>query len=178
MKRIVALLSVFLLLVSMFPLVSAEDVYNDENLNWGEHTSHVYTDCVDISCNVCGAIREAAEHVFDNACDPDCNVCGTAREVGEHVYDDDADLDCNQCGYVRVAADDPADFAYEIQGNVAYITGYAGEGGDVAIPATLGGYPVAALSKESFRNVVTPRIVACSFSRSAFAAFRSSICAL
>ncbi|MBR6186294.1 MAG: leucine-rich repeat domain-containing protein [Clostridia bacterium] len=44
------------------------------------------------------------------------------------------------------------DFTYEIQNGKATITKYTGKGGDVAIPDTLGGYPVGEIGKKAFYN--------------------------
>lgn len=60
---------------------------------------HVYDNACDVSCNVCGAVREVT-HTYDNACDASCNVCGTAREVA-HTYDSACDTACNVCGGLR-----------------------------------------------------------------------------
>lgn len=44
------------------------------------------------------------------------------------------------------------DYVYEIANGEATITGYTGEGGDIAIPAELGGYPVTAIGDGAFYN--------------------------
>jgi hypothetical protein len=44
------------------------------------------------------------------------------------------------------------DYTYTITNGEATITGYTGAGGDVAIPDTLGGYPVIAIGNDAFRD--------------------------
>lgn len=43
------------------------------------------------------------------------------------------------------------DWEYSLQGNEAQITGYNGPGGDVVVPATLGGAPVTKIGQKSMR---------------------------
>lgn len=53
----------------------------------------------------------------------------------------------------QVAADQDGDFIYQIDGAPlsAIVTDYVGAGGDVAIPATLGGFPTTAIGTSAFR---------------------------
>ncbi len=51
-----------------------------------------------------------------------------------------------------VPADPVTDLLYEISGGGVTITGYSGEGGDVIVPSTLGGYPVTAIWHGVFEN--------------------------
>ncbi len=44
------------------------------------------------------------------------------------------------------------DYSYEFKDCKITITGYTGEGGDITIPAEIGGYPVTAIGKDAFRN--------------------------
>lgn len=44
------------------------------------------------------------------------------------------------------------DFLYEIRDSVLFITGYTGSGGEVTIPSTLDGHPVAAIGAYAFWN--------------------------
>lgn len=65
---------------------------------------HEYTDCEDIDCNLCSAVRVAPGHTYSNACDATCNVCGEPREVPDHVYTNECtDTECSVCGEVREA---------------------------------------------------------------------------
>ena len=48
-----------------------------------------------------------------------------------------------------------ADFTYAVSGGVARITGYTGQGGNITIPSTLGGYPVTSISASAFVNRTT-----------------------
>ncbi len=127
MKKLIALLSVVLLLVTMFPVVSAEDnKYNDTDINWGPHTTHVYDNCDDLSCNVCGALRSAG-HVYDHGCDSDCNYCGFERPFEGHVYEMECDPDCDVCGEVREIRHvyvDCYDETCNLCGDVREVTGH------------------------------------------------------
>lgn len=51
-----------------------------------------------------------------------------------------------------VAAELDSDFFYQVEGSHATVTGYAGSGGDIVIPATLGGYDVTAIGNEAFQS--------------------------
>jgi len=100
MKRALSILLAVLMLFPTALSVSAESDYNDTIIDWSEHTTHVYDNCEDVSCNVCGALR-APGHVFDNACDSDCNYCDFVRSTPDHTYNHDCDETCNICGFVR-----------------------------------------------------------------------------
>ena len=57
-----------------------------------------------------------------------------------------------------------ADFTYEVTDGKAKVTGYTGSGGAVAIPSTLGGYPVTEIAQNAFTssdltNVTIPNSV-------------------
>ena len=58
-----------------------------------------------------------------------------------------------QDGFLRILSQTPytaapeSDFEYEIEDGEATVTGYVGNGGDVIIPSTLGGYPVTAIGE-------------------------------
>jgi hypothetical protein len=58
---------------------------------------------------------------------------------------------------VLVAAEQDGDFIYQVDGAPRYaiITGYTGSGGDIVIPATLGGYVVKAIGDEAFQSFTT-----------------------
>ena len=47
-------------------------------------------------------------------------------------------------------ADTSGDYEYTVEDGKATITGYSGAGGDVTIPATLGGYPVTSIGYKAF----------------------------
>ena len=49
-------------------------------------------------------------------------------------------------------ADTSGDYEYTVEDDEAIITGYSGAGGNVTIPATLGGYPVTSIGHEAFYN--------------------------
>lgn len=51
---------------------------------------------------------------------------------------------------VPAGAATEGDYTYEVVEGKAHITKYLGSGGDVTIPSTLGGYPVAAIGKDAF----------------------------
>ena len=55
-------------------------------------------------------------------------------------------------GSANVAAEQDGDFTYTVSGSpaVATITGYTGHDSQIDIPATLGGYVVAAIGDEAF----------------------------
>ena len=90
--------------------------FTDEIPATGEH---VYDAACDADCNVCGALRTAADHTYEvTVVDPTCSTAGAKIHVcvscgytftdiipatGEHVYDDDCDADCNVCGMMRLA---------------------------------------------------------------------------
>lgn len=131
MKRLFALLLSLLLLWAMVPMVSADSIYNDDQLDWGgmydpttpcSHRTRIRHEAVAstcvaaghgayVVCGDCGILLEGsdaalplADHAYDNACDTDCNGCGATREASDHVYDDGFDPDCNTCGAVRDVA--------------------------------------------------------------------------
>ena len=58
------------------------------------------------------------------------------------------------CLPFAVSADNPydyeEDFEYRITDDGAEVMGYYGEGGEVVIPSTLGGYPVTAIGRQAF----------------------------
>ncbi len=78
-----------------------------------EITGHVFDSCEDTECNVCGFVREAQEHAFSGCTDPTCYKCPYVREAGAHTYDNCLDAECNVCGYKRVAAHTYADVCSE-----------------------------------------------------------------
>ena len=121
MKRPIAFLLAVLMLFPTVLSVHAENKYNDTTIDWSEHTTHVYDDCGDVSCNVCGALRDSA-HVYDNACDADCNVCGALRQVPDHVYDNVDDTECNICGFHREACNHQYDNACDATCNICGAT--------------------------------------------------------
>lgn len=113
MKRGLAFLLSVLLLMTAVPLVSADTIYNDDQLDWGgmydptqpcKHRTRtqyeaVASTCTEAGhgayalCNDCGTLLEGSnaalpllDHTYHHACDADCNVCGAIREVGEHNY--------------------------------------------------------------------------------------------
>ena len=45
------------------------------------------------------------------------------------------------------------DYIYIVTDGNATITGYTGAGGDISIPATLGGYPTVAIADSVFRTI-------------------------
>ena len=51
---------------------------------------------------------------------------------------------------VTASAETSGDWSYSVSDNKATITGYSGEGGDITIPSTLGGYSVTAIGEEAF----------------------------
>ena len=67
-----------------------------------ESCKHVYDDCEDVACNLCGCEREAEKHTYSNYCDNTCNKCEKERTVN-HYFKDCDDIDCGLCGYVREA---------------------------------------------------------------------------
>ncbi len=109
MKRCMAMLLSVLLLMTSAPLVSADNIYNDDRFDWGEYAcphNNVekvaeipstcieqgrggYTQCVDCKLVIAGS-KDAlplADHAYDNDSDADCNVCGEVREVAcYHKY--------------------------------------------------------------------------------------------
>ena len=97
-KKLLSALLAALLLCSLLPTVSAN--FNDSEMNWDDHTQHVYDDCYDAGCNVCGETRTVTGHVYDNACDATCNACDFVRQVGDHVSDSPACQNgtCTHCG--------------------------------------------------------------------------------
>lgn len=62
-----------------------------------------------------------------------------------------ANLPCS----LNVAAAQEGDFSYRIEDGAAIIWGYSGEGGDVVIPAELGGYSVTAIEAYAFERCIT-----------------------
>ena len=108
MRRYIALLLSALLLMTSAPLVSADNIYNDDHFDWGEYacphtrTEEVaeipstcteqgrggYTRCADCKLLLSGSRDPLPlkDHSYDNACDADCNVCGAVREEGGHDY--------------------------------------------------------------------------------------------
>ncbi len=50
-----------------------------------------------------------------------------------------------------VTVDSP-DYTYTVENGAATVTGYTGAGGDIIIPATLGGYPVTTIGDSAFHN--------------------------
>ena len=78
-----------------------------------EITGHVFDSCDDTECNVCGFVREAEEHAFSGCTDTTCYKCPYVREAGAHTYDSCLDAECNVCGYKRVAAHTYADVCSE-----------------------------------------------------------------
>ena len=63
--------------------------------------AHMYDNCIDATCNLCGDTREPGTHVYGNCTDTTCNACGDTREPGTHEYDNSCDTTCNECGEVR-----------------------------------------------------------------------------
>ena len=49
-------------------------------------------------------------------------------------------------------ADQDGDYTYTVALGEATITGYTGTGGDISIPAALGGYPTVAIGDYAFSN--------------------------
>lgn len=97
-KQLLCIIVVLCLLLAAMPL-SASAYFNDEDLEWG--CDHFYDHACDVTCNVCGAVRDASDHVYDHACDVTCNVCGAVRDASDHVYSHACDAICNVCGDVR-----------------------------------------------------------------------------
>ena len=54
---------------------------------------------------------------------------------------------------VAVQATTSGDYAYTVEKGEATITGYTGAGGDITIPATLGGYPVTTIGEKAFEGL-------------------------
>ncbi|MDO4543339.1 MAG: leucine-rich repeat protein [Clostridia bacterium] len=52
----------------------------------------------------------------------------------------------------RVSGEAEGDYEYIVNNGEAIITGYIGSGGDIAIPSTLGGYPVTGIGGGAFLN--------------------------
>lgn len=101
MKQYLAvLLSVLLLMISV-PLVSADTIYNDDTLNWGEfscpHNTIREVDAVASTCAVSG-------HAAYTFC-VDCKLLLLGSRdplpLAEHTYDSTYDAECNDCGHVR-----------------------------------------------------------------------------
>ncbi|MBR0447914.1 MAG: hypothetical protein IIX28_05585, partial [Clostridia bacterium] len=96
-KRLSALLLAILMVCTLMPMVSAEDDgYNDTTMDWGAHTTHVYDDCADLSCNVCGALR-VSDHVYTavETTPPSCSAEGVRTytcSVCSHSYTESIDL--------------------------------------------------------------------------------------
>ena len=97
MKRILAILLSALILLTMVPMVSADDIYNDDQFDWDEdtcpHTETRAVEAVPSTCETqghgaytycvgCGLVLEGSneplplEHVYLYACDQWCNHCG------------------------------------------------------------------------------------------------------
>lgn len=88
---------------------------------YGLACKHYYDDCVDMRCNICGAVRSELGHVYDEVVtQPDCinggytthtcSLCGHSYVDGEtealgHTYSNACDSTCNVCGAERVPAD-------------------------------------------------------------------------
>ncbi len=117
--------------------------------------------------NSCMKNTETYEHKYDNVCDVDCNVCGNTRNDAhsyEWVVDVEPDCgvegskheECTLCGAKRnentIIEALPINFTYTISNGQATITGYTGNGGDVVIPSSIDGYPVATINKYAFEN--------------------------
>ena len=76
-----------------------------ESIDWTSKyihvDAHVYNDCDDVECNICGHIREAQEHEFEEGQDY-CKKCGYIRKVEISALDVptvgeilDLDVTCN-----------------------------------------------------------------------------------
>ena len=88
---------------------------------YGLSCKHVYDDCTDLVCNICGEAREEAGHIYTSVvtkptCTAEgytthtCSVCGdsyvdTKVAALGHKYDNACDADCNVCGEKRTPAD-------------------------------------------------------------------------
>ncbi|MBQ4119108.1 MAG: leucine-rich repeat protein [Clostridia bacterium] len=83
---------------------------------------HDFDDSCDITCNVCGFIREI-DHTYSNACDTECNVCKELREVGEHDYSFNCGFTCIHCKYSK-KPDVPQ--AIEVNHNSIILKNYEG----------------------------------------------------
>jgi hypothetical protein len=59
---------------------------------------HVYTDCTDTDCNLCGETREAGKHDYTGCEDAECNLCGATREPEKHTINKCTDGVCSVCG--------------------------------------------------------------------------------
>ena len=66
-------------------------------------------------------------------------------------------------------------YTYEVEYGEATITDYTGSGGDITIPDTLGGYPVACIGDEAFYNCTGLTNVSISDGVGVLAALRSII---
>ncbi|MCQ2440509.1 MAG: leucine-rich repeat protein [Clostridia bacterium] len=53
-------------------------------------------------------------------------------------------------GTFTVSAEQDGDYTYSVENGNATITGYNGNGGDITIPSTLGGYPVTNIKSSAF----------------------------
>ncbi len=80
--------------------------------------THIYTDCVDTTCNDCGFVRVPPDHSFydgwvdvstSGTCEAyvrRCHNCSYYDELSydyTHFYTDCADASCNDCAYSRTA---------------------------------------------------------------------------
>ena len=66
----------------------------------------------------------ACDHIYDNACDVSCNLCGTIRDVKNHIFDNDSDAYCNVCGFFRFELSGTSgDCQWEIENGVLRIYG-------------------------------------------------------
>ena len=102
-KRVLSALLAALMLFTLLPTAFA--YYNDSEMNWDEHTTHVYDNCDDVTCNVCSEVRTPVAHTYDNDCDATCNACDHTREVGDHQRNTPACQDgtCSICGVAMPA---------------------------------------------------------------------------
>ncbi len=79
MKKLIALLSAVLMLVSVFSLpvyAGADDGFNDVELWWPDGCEHQYSGDCDTICDLCDNVREAVgDHTW---ADGACSVCGEA----------------------------------------------------------------------------------------------------
>ena len=49
---------------------------------------HLYDGCEDTDCNLCGAVRDAAEHITTGCVDTECDACGSTVAAKGHTYGD------------------------------------------------------------------------------------------
>ena len=66
--------------------------------------NHIYVDCTDETCDICGETRVSTGHEYVDCEDTSCENCGAIRIAPGHIYVDCEDDTCeNACGVTRTA---------------------------------------------------------------------------